>query len=131
MNIPLFGDMTREYEYLSAATNVRKARIDVEELKDNIEIEVEDAVRDVEMKLRQVELARQTRELTEKKLDIEREKLKAGRSTNFQLVAFQNDLIVAEINELNATIDYLNALTSLDRLVGGTLDTWKIKIKED
>jgi outer membrane protein len=131
LSIPLYGDLTREQTYLGAKINLKKAKISVEELKENIEIEVLDAVRDVEMKLRQVELARQARELSEKKLEIEKEKLKAGRSTNFQLVSFQNDLIVVQSSELNANIAYLNALTSLDNVLGTTLDTWKIEIKEE
>jgi outer membrane protein TolC len=131
LSIPLYGDLTREQTYLGAMINLEKAKISMEELKENIEIEVLDAVRDVEMKLRQVELARQARELSEKKLEIEKEKLKAGRSTNFQLVSFQNDLIIVQSSELNANIAYLNALTSLDNVLGTTLDTWKIEIKED
>ena len=79
--------------------------------------------------LRQVELAVQARELSERKLDIEQEKLKAGRSTNFQLVSFQNDLLNAQNNELNAKIEYLNALTALDRILGTTLDTWEIELR--
>ena len=131
LSIPLYGDLTREQTYLGAKINLKKAKISLEELKENIEIEVLDAVRDVEMKLRQVELARLARELSEKKLEIEKEKLKAGRSTNFQLVSFQNDLIVVQSSELNANITYLNALTSLDNVLGTTLDTWKIEIKEE
>lgn len=131
LSIPLYGDLTREQTYIGAKISLKKARISLEELKENIEIEVLDAVRDVEMKLRQVELARQAMELSEKKLEIEKEKLKAGRSTNFQLVSFQNDLIVVQSSELNANIAYLNALTSLDNVLGTTLDTWKIEIKED
>lgn len=131
LSIPLYGDLTREQAVPRAETNLEKAKIALEELKDNIEIEVLDAVRDVEMKLRQVELARLARELSEKKLDIEKEKLKAGRSTNFQLVSFQNDLILVQSGELNAIIAYLNSLTALDNALGTTLDTWKIEIKED
>jgi outer membrane protein len=131
LTIPLYGDLSREQRSLGAEINLEKAKLDLEELTDNIEIEVLDAVRDVEMKLRQVELARLARELSEKKLEIEKEKLKAGRSTNFQLVSFQNDLILVQSGELNAVIAYLNSLTSLDSALGTTLDTWKIEIKDE
>lgn len=133
LSIP-FGDLTRKQRVLRAQTSVKKARMRLNELTENIEIEVIDAVRDVEMKLTQVGFARQARELTARKLEIEKEKLKAGRSSNFQLVTFQNDLINSQNNELNATINYLNALAALDRTLGTTLDTWKIdieKVKED
>jgi len=129
LSIP-FGDLTRKQRVLSAKTALKKAKISLKELQDNIEIEVMDAVRDVEMKLRQVELARLARELSEKKLEIEKVKLKAGRSSNFQLVSFQNDLVSALNNELSANINYLNALTTLDKTLETTLETWKIEIKE-
>jgi outer membrane protein TolC len=130
LTIPI-GDYTREQGVVRAETNLKKARLELVEQKENIEIEVLDAVRDVEAKLRQVELARQARELSERKLDIEQEKLKAGRSSNFQLVTFQNDLVRAQNNELNAKINYLNALTTLDKVLGTTLDTWKIVFAEN
>jgi outer membrane protein TolC len=68
--------------------------------------------------------------LSEKKVEIETEKLKAGRSTNFQLVSFQNDLVNAQNGELAAITTYLNALTSLDRTLGITLDKWGVSLTE-
>ena len=32
------------------------------------------------------------------------------------------------VRELNATINYLNALTQLDQTLGTTLDTWDIQL---
>ncbi|BAZ15429.1 hypothetical protein NIES4071_73010 [Calothrix sp. NIES-4071] len=40
-----------------------------------------------------------------------------------------NDLTTARNNELDLTIQYLNALTNLDLLLGTTLDTWQISIQ--
>ena len=130
LTIPI-GDLTRKQRILSAEIALKKEHIRLKELKENIEIEVQDAVREVEMKLRQVELARQARELSERKLEIEKEKLRAGRSSNFQLVTFQNDLVSSQNNELNVNIAYLNALTALDKTLETTLDTWQVEVKED
>ena len=82
-------------------------------------------------RMAQVNLARQARELSGKKLEVERGKLRAGRSSNFQIVTFQNDLAKAQYNELNAVINYMNAQTSLDKTLGTTLATWKVEINED
>jgi len=130
LNIPI-GDLTREQRVVNAKTRLRQQKLGLEELTDNIEIEIQDAARDIEMKLKQVTLARQARKLSVQKLDIEKEKLKVGRSTNFQLVTFQNDLVSTQSSELNAAIAYLNALTSLDKSLGTTLETWKIELKEN
>ena len=98
--------------------------------KEDIEIEIQDALRSAEMKHRQIKLAVLSRSLSEKKVEIETEKLKAGRSTNFQLVSYQNDLKNAQKSELDAITDYLNALTDLDSALGITLDRLGVALVE-
>ncbi|MEE8415337.1 MAG: TolC family protein [Desulfobacterales bacterium] len=88
-----------------------------------MEIEVLDLIRNVESRLKQLDLARRARKLSKQKLEIEQEKLRAGMSSNFQIVTFQNDLLNAQNSEVVATIDYRNALTALDQVQGTTLDT--------
>jgi len=131
IEIPIYGDLTRKQRLISARTNVKKSELDLKELQDNIEIEVQDLIRNVESRLTQLDLARRARKLSKQKLEIEQEKLRAGVSSNFQIVTFQNDLLNAQTSEVDATIDYRNALTALDQVLGTTLDTWKIEFKSD
>ncbi len=131
MQIPLFGDLTRKQNVVDAKVSLRQYEIDHRELQEDIAITIQDAIRDIKMKLIQVRLAQQARELSEKKLEVEQEKLNLGRTTNFQIVTFQNDLVSAQISELDAKIAYLNALTQLDRELGTTLDTWKVEFKTE
>lgn len=107
---------------LVADISRKKFENDLGKRREEIEIEIQDALRSAEMSHRQIKLATLSRTLSEKKVEVETEKLKAGRSTNFQLVSFQNDLKQAQQRELDAITDYLNALTSLDRTLGITLD---------
>ena len=51
LTIPLYGDLTRQQAFVKAEISLKKAKLSLEKLKDTIEIEVLDAVRDVEMKL--------------------------------------------------------------------------------
>jgi len=129
LTIPL-RDLTLEQGYISAKVTLEKDEVGLKDLRDTIEIEIKDAIRDVETKMKQVALAEQSRKLSERKLEIETEKMKAGRSTNFQLVSYQNDLVNAQNNELSAIITYLNALTALDQTLGTTLAKWNITIDE-
>ena len=99
------------------------------EREQRVVIEVTNAIRDVSLTRQRVDLAREGRRLAQEKADIEREKLNLGVSTNFQLVAFENDLVVAEIDELDATVAYLNAVTELDRTLGTTLERWGISVE--
>lgn len=129
LTIP-FWDLSIRQGLLNAQISLEKIEMNLVKQRDNLEIEVQDALRNAEMNLRQVKLAQRSRELSVIKFEIESEKLKAGRSTNFQLVSFQNDLVGAQNSELNSIISYLNALTSLERIVGKTLDKWGITIAE-
>lgn len=129
LSIPI-GDLTIRQNLLSQEIGLKKMENDMARQRENIEIEVRDALRTAEMNLRQIKLATQSRVLSEKKVEIETEKLKAGRSTNFQLVSYQNDLKNARDSELAAIITYLNALTSLEKTLGITLDRWKIALVE-
>lgn len=130
LNIPI-GDLTIQQNYINAKINMEKTKVRQEEVRETVEVEVINAVSEVEKAIKQVELARRMRELAEKKLEIEMEKLKAGRSTNFQIITFQNDMVIAQNNEIDAAIAYSNALTVLDKTIGTTLETWKIEIKEN
>lgn len=118
----LYRSSSDRQAYLAADINRKKFENDLAKRREEIEIEIQDALRSAEMSHRQIKLATLSRTLSEKKVEIETEKLKAGRSTNFQLVSFQNDLKQARQRELDAITDYLNALTTLDKTLGVTLD---------
>ncbi|MFE1747365.1 TolC family protein [Coleofasciculus sp. H7-2] len=124
-----FGDLTVERDYQRSQVNFLQAENTLENLRQSIDIQVTDRVRNVNSSLRQVQLAQQARQLAERKLQIEQEKLRLGRSQIFQVVSFQNDLVEARNRELDATIEYLNALTNLDQSVGTTLETWQVTIE--
>ena len=119
-------DLRRLHERAGIALRIN--RLHLAELRNDIEIDVRNAVREVEIDLRRAELARQAREFAEQKLEIEQTKFRTGLSTNFQLVRFEDDLVNSETSEVGAIIAYLNSLTSLDRTLGTTLQTWGIDI---
>ena len=107
-----------------------KARNHLAEVRQRIDIEVTDAVRNVELSRREVELARTARELAQRKTELEREKLRLGLSSNFRLVEFEGDLEAAQNTELDSVIAWHDALTSLDRALGTTLERWDIEIDD-
>lgn len=84
-------------------------------------VEVRDAVRDLDLGARRVEATRRARELAEAKLDAEQAKLKAGLSTNFEVLKFQDDLQQAGLEEAQATTEYLQARTRLEQAQGTLL----------
>lgn len=124
-----FGDRTLQRDLETSRVNILQEQNRLEDLRETIKIEVRDRIRDVNLLRRQVELARTAKELSAQKLANERELLKLGRSSIAEIVRFQEDLVEATNAELNAKINYLNALTQLDRTVGITLDTWEITVE--
>ena len=127
LSVPI-GDIALKQRHFRARSNLARARNDLAELRQSIDIDVRNAVRNVDARLRQVGLASRASELATRKLDAERQKLKLGLTTNFRVIFFEDDLVRAQTNELAATIAYLNALSSLDRTLGTTLQTWGLEV---
>lgn len=129
VNIPI-GRLQREQGEVNATVTLRQSELAAEQARDRVRQQVEDAVRNIEAQRRQAELAKRSRELAAQQLDAELARLQAGRSSNFQVVNFQAQLQAAESAELGAVIGYVNALTTLDQVLGTTLDTWRISLNQ-
>ena len=127
--IPLF-DRGPRVSAMRARGDVLRAERALEEHRQQIGIEVRQAVQDVEVGRRRRELARLARELTEQKLEIERTKLREGLSSSFRLTRFEEDLVRTQNAEVDAQIGYENALTALDRTLGTTLERWNIRVEQ-
>ena len=129
MRIPLGTDSAvQRRNWQRAGISAQRSRLQLQELRQAIDLEVLRAVRDVELQFRRIELARQSRRLAERKLEIERLKLDSGLSSNFLVVASEDDLVRSQTSEIDAIIAYLNAVTALDLKLGTTLETWQIDI---
>ena len=127
--VPLW-DRAPERALARSRNALRRAEMSVAETRRTIRARVRRAVRDVAVGLRQIELAREGRELAERKLDVERLKLAQGLSSAYQLDRFEDDVVNAQNREVDALDGYRNALTSLDRELGTTLERWGIRIEE-
>ena len=117
-----------QLEHRRAVAGLRIARNGLDDLRQRIAIEVRNALREFELAAQRVELARKARSLAQQKTEIERQKLNLGVTTNFQLVTFENDLVLAENAELDALVSHLNAATALYRTLGTTLERWGIEL---
>ena len=129
LRIPLW-DRGPELGLMGARAGLTQAERGLVELRQSMDISVRQAVHDVEVGLRRIELARQALALTREKLEIERSKLQQGLSSTFQLSRFEEDLVSAQNAEVDALVDYENALTALDQTLGTTLETWGITVEQ-
>ncbi len=125
-----FNKQVLENGYQLSKLSYERYQLYTEELKDNIRIAVESAVRRVQYTLKQVGLAQRAKDLALKKLTLEEDKMKVGRSSNFQVISYQRDLINAQNEELRAIASYLKALGQLEQTMGTTLQKWGIEVEE-
>ena len=125
------GDVSRNRQYQQARIALKQAENALEDAEENIRIEVGDSLRNIELTYLAYQVAQKARELNEKKLQVELKKLETGRSSAFAVATFKNDVAQSRTDELNAAIDYLNALTLHDRVLGMTWKKWGISIAPD
>jgi outer membrane protein TolC len=123
------GDTERAVRHGQAKIAVERSELAIRELEATVQLDVAGRVRDLRNAALAADLAKRARELSEKQLEVEGEKLKVGRSSNFEYLRLQNDLVAARQAELAASVSYLDALTLLDQALGTTLDTWGISVE--
>ncbi|WP_156332013.1 TolC family protein [Planktothricoides sp. SR001] len=128
-----FGDRSLDSEVDRSKIKLEIVQNTLEEQREELEISVINVLRDVEFNLQQLEQAKKTRELSEQQLKNEQDKLKlgVGNTRLIDVLDFEQDLVNAKNQELNATIAYLNALTDLYATLGITLDQWDITIEPE
>lgn len=124
------NDLRREQPAVQAGASLRNAELQLEAIRQGVEMQIRNSATEIDIRWRQLEGSRRARDLAARAVEIEKEKLKVGRSANFQVRSLENDLRASESQQLNAVIGYLNALTLLDVQLGTTLETWHIALRE-
>lgn len=129
LEIPI-GDPAQRQRLVSAQVAVDTQALQQAEAQQTLEREVSDGIRSLQTQWRQYEIALRSLDLSRRKLVVERQKLQVGRTSNFQVLSFEEDLRRSESAVLNAQIAYLNAQTQLDERLGMTLDSWEIALND-
>ena len=124
----VFEDQSLETAFQQNRVDLLKRQNDLARSTDDIQIEVESRLRDVNSSRERTTAARRARELAERRLEVTRERFRLGREDIFQVVSLQNAVVTAQNEEVNAKIDFLDAVTLLDQAIGVTLDTWKEQV---
>ena len=111
-----------------AKLNMRQAMLELESQKQQVYLEIKNAVRSVDANFKRILAYTTARELAEQKLAAEEEKRRVGLSTNYMVLQMQRDLASARISELNAIIAYNVSLASLERSMGTNLKSRNITL---
>ena len=125
-----FGDRTIEQSVVHASVDLKENNLRLLAIRQLLEQQIRDAVRNAQIRWRQLELSRKACQLSSLKLTAEREKLQVGRSSNFQVLSFESDLRNAESMRVNSEIAYLNAQTNLELKTGLLLESMSIPLAD-
>ncbi len=126
-----FTSLAPEAEVVNAKGGLATAELTLAETEQTVRVDTQNAVRDAVANYRQLQLAQKATALAEKQLVVERDKLSIGRSSNFQVLSYQDTLRTAQLNEVSARVGYLTALANLDLALGTTLDTWNVETTDE
>jgi len=126
-----WGDLQPEQRFQQSQVNVTKTQNTLDQIYSSLNIDLNNRIRDIQLTWEQVEQSQARTQLVEEQLEAEQIKLRLGiQGTSLtDIIRFQNDLAQAQQNELQVLIQYLNALTRLDQIVGITLERWDLNLE--
>lgn len=111
-----------------AELDYRQSRLTQEQTRQNIAVDVRQAVRDVDTASRTIVATRAAREAAERNVEAERRRYENGMTTNFQVLEVQQQLSDARVRELQALVGYNQAVARYHRAVGDVLDVRNISV---
>ena len=129
LSLPL-ANVFSKASLAQARLNMRQAMLDLESQRQQVYLEIKNAVRSVDANHKRILAYTTARELAEQKLAAEEEKRRVGLSTNYLVLLLQRDLASARISELNAIIAYNVSLASLERSMGTNLKSRNVTVAD-
>ena len=112
VQIPL-RNRSNEAQLAQVSINERQMVSRLKNIQQMIIVEVRNAFEVITTQKKRLEAARMAGELSREQLDGETKRFQAGLSTNFQVLRFQRDLALAQVQELRALVDYQLSVTDL------------------
>jgi outer membrane protein len=126
-----FGDRSRRTAVTQAEIGIQQQQNSLIEITEAIKQTVEDSLRNVVSASQIITATREAREAAERRLEVATVRFRRGRGADiFQILSLQNDVVTAQNNEVNAKIDFLDALAQLDQTVGITLENWNVQVND-
>ena len=104
------GKALADATHARATLQRRQADSQLKQLELGITQQVRQAARNVNTNYQRVQTTRVARELAEQRLAAQQKRFEVGLSTLFELTQAQRDVVLQRNNELNAVIDYNQAL---------------------
>jgi len=120
LDVPLNTVISRA-NLAQAKVDLEQATLRLEKQKQDVYLEIKQAVRAVETNYKRVQAYKVARELQQQKLQAEEEKFRVGLTTPYLVLQYQRDLTNSQNQELRAIVDYNLSLANLERALGISL----------
>jgi len=122
------GNEAADNAYIKSKLLVDQTKTQVRSLEESIAKDVRTAVRAVFSGYKQLDVTSRGRAYAEQVLDAYIKKQKVGLATTKDVLDVLNNLVTAEGNQIQAVVDYNNAITNLWTTTGELLDREGIKV---
>ncbi|MBI4463805.1 MAG: TolC family protein [Acidobacteria bacterium] len=127
LSIPILN-RGAQADNLRSRLELRQAETAMQQTRNQIRVEVRNAIIGLMQAKAQVEAAQKAVEKTQQTLAAEEKKLQAGVSTPYAVIQVQRDLVSAQFAEVQARVTYAQARVEMDRATGTTLEKNNISL---
>ena len=108
-------------QFRRAELDLEQTRLTLDQIRQDIAVQVRAFARAVDTASRAISATRTSREAAERNLEAERRRYENGMTTNFQVLEIQQQLTDARVRELNAVVEYNQAVSAYQRATGDIL----------
>jgi outer membrane protein len=122
------GLSSQQASVARARVQLGQVQAQVRQIELQVATDVTNAAVTAQSAAERVQAAQAARELAQKTMEAEQSKFEVGMSTNYNVILTQRDLATAQINELQAILNYRIALVELERLQQTTLQNSNITL---
>jgi outer membrane protein len=124
------GNRTAENEYIRSKLTLEQSQTLLQSQESSVVTEVKAAIRLLASSYKQIEVTTRGRAYAEERLRAFRKKNEVGLATTKDVFDVENDLVTAEGNQIQAVVDYNNAITQLWRVTGSILERQHISVTD-
>ena len=129
LDVPI-RNLDLKRDILSASNSLKQARINLAVKKQDLLLQVHNMIQTLHNFQEQMTQSADLVKTSKDALFIEEKKQAVGRSTILDVTIRQNELIAAQINQTKSQISFITTMNDLWKLLGITLDEWKVSIKD-
>jgi outer membrane protein len=124
------GNRAAENDYIRSKLTLEQSQAQLQSLEAGIANDVKTSIRLLVSSYKQIDVTARGRAYAEERLRAFRKRNAVGLATAKDVFDVENDLITAEGNQIQALVDYNNAITQLWHVTGELLERQGIKLSE-